>query len=222
MTFANLGGVHPSRARNIRLLLRSRPTYVVHRGLSERVLPSPRAILKSSTAPVSKSVRALMVMARRSVGRCGRTSPKPEPEISQRRASDWCLCFRLLVFAFDFGAQLLAPIAREQDRSSNGCHPQQQLHGLNPRRMPQIQQARAVAAALTAYDYPTAFALRAGDIDICLVGDSLAYVALGFSTTQMLLLPALVHRAQAVQRCWSCCGGVDLTTGALKSRTEYL
>ncbi|UZJ53080.1 hypothetical protein CBS101457_002400 [Exobasidium rhododendri] len=55
-------------------------------------------------------------------------------------------------------------------------------------------------AVLTAYDYPSALALRGAPVDICLVGDSLANVALGLRTTQRLSLEAMLHHLQAVSR----------------------
>lgn len=53
---------------------------------------------------------------------------------------------------------------------------------------------------LTAYDYSSALSIRSAPVDICLVGDSLANVALGFRTTHSLSIEAMIHHVQAVAR----------------------
>lgn len=54
--------------------------------------------------------------------------------------------------------------------------------------------------ALTAWDYLLAQTLDQAGVDIILVGDSLAMVALGYETTLPLTLEEVLHHAKAVRR----------------------
>ncbi|NJK41787.1 MAG: 3-methyl-2-oxobutanoate hydroxymethyltransferase [Acaryochloridaceae cyanobacterium SU_2_1] len=61
------------------------------------------------------------------------------------------------------------------------------------------QQQRPITV-LTAWDYALAKILDGAGVDILLVGDSLAMVALGYETTLSLTLEEMVYHAQAVVR----------------------
>ncbi len=60
-------------------------------------------------------------------------------------------------------------------------------------------QGRSIVA-LTAWDYAIAQILDASGVDLILVGDSLAMVALGYENTLPLTLDQIIHHAQAVKR----------------------
>lgn len=61
------------------------------------------------------------------------------------------------------------------------------------------QQHRSIAV-LTAWDYAIAQILDQAGVDVILVGDSMAMVALGHDTTLPITLDEMIHHAKAVQR----------------------
>jgi 3-methyl-2-oxobutanoate hydroxymethyltransferase len=61
------------------------------------------------------------------------------------------------------------------------------------------QEKRAIVS-LTAWDYSLASVLDEAGVDLILVGDSLAMVGLGHSTTLPVTLDEMIHHAQAVCR----------------------
>lgn len=64
----------------------------------------------------------------------------------------------------------------------------------------QWKQAARPIVALTAWDFLLAKTLDEAGVDIILVGDSLAMVALGYATTLPLTLEEMLHHTKAVSR----------------------
>ena len=67
-------------------------------------------------------------------------------------------------------------------------------------QLTQFKQSGRSIISLTAWDYSLAQVLDAAGVDIILVGDSLAMVGLGYSSTLPVTLDEMIHHAQAVCR----------------------
>jgi 3-methyl-2-oxobutanoate hydroxymethyltransferase len=77
---------------------------------------------------------------------------------------------------------------------------QSSFMSVTPRKLIQWKQQGRPIVVLTAWDYAIAQILDQSGIDVILVGDSLAMVALGYDTTLPLTLDEILHHAKAVRR----------------------
>ncbi|KAI5967378.1 ECM31 [Candida theae] len=64
----------------------------------------------------------------------------------------------------------------------------------------QFHQSQKPISVVTAHDFITAKLVDAGDIDICLVGDSLANTTLGYQDTNELTLEEMLYHVKSVSR----------------------
>lgn len=81
--------------------------------------------------------------------------------------------------------------------------PQQQTRrGLKVSALSLISKRRQVQkiTMITAYDFPSAIHVARANIDIVLVGDSVAMVELGHVTTQPITMNDMIHHCSAVER----------------------
>lgn len=71
---------------------------------------------------------------------------------------------------------------------------------ITPQQLMQWKQQGRPIAALTAWDFAIAHILDQAGVDLILVGDSMAMVALGHETTLPITLDEVIHHAKAVRR----------------------
>ena len=99
-------------------------------------------------------------------------------------------------------------------RSCSGQIPVSYVHQLHPLPQKQTRRGLKISALsliskrrqgqkitmITAYDFPSAIHVARANIDIVLVGDSVAMVELGHVTTQPITMNDMIHHCSAVER----------------------
>ena len=73
-------------------------------------------------------------------------------------------------------------------------------HKVRTHTLSQFKAQKKRFACVTAYDYPGALALEEAGIEVCLVGDSLGMVVLGYDSTLPVTVDDMIHHAKAAQR----------------------
>ncbi len=76
----------------------------------------------------------------------------------------------------------------------------QDLKKVTIERLMKLHQNKEPITMMTAHDYPSAMFCEKSGMEMLLVGDSLAMVALGFDSTMTITLDEMMHHSRAVSR----------------------
>ena len=110
-----------------------------------------------------------------------------------------------LNFRIWLGRSLLATLLSQNDAAMS--HTEKGNHNargstrrVTTKTLQRMRRDGTAISMLTAYDYPTAEALDQADVDILLVGDSLAMVVQGHETTLPVTMDQIIYHAEMVGR----------------------
>ncbi|RIA85273.1 3-methyl-2-oxobutanoate hydroxymethyltransferase [Glomus cerebriforme] len=114
-------------------------------------------------------------------------------------------------FVFLFQQKLLSTLRIRNFHQSNYCrkrfYSSRRVETSNPNRakvtintIQNLYKNKEPITVLTAHDYPTGLFVEKAGIEVCLVGDSLGMVALGYQNTSPITMEEMLHHCRAVTR----------------------
>src|ERR1700740_3834849 len=96
--------------------------------------------------------------------------------------------------------KVTVPDLLQRKSAAGSTSPNKTNLGMRETSLNETSFASPKITCLTAYDYPTARLLDEAGVDVVLVGDSMAMVALGYESTLPLTLEESLHHTKAVRR----------------------